>query len=93
MKCCCGAFYVGKPKRNVFCRICDHVSAISKKLMETPISRHMGLFHNRKLKMIGFFALEHISLNERGGDADRCLLQIEAKLIYCLQATKYPGLN
>lgn len=57
MKCRCRAFYVGKTKHNFFCRIRDHVSAISKLKMETP---HMGLYHNHNLKMIGFYALEHI---------------------------------
>lgn len=93
MKCSCGAFYVSKTKRNLFCRMRDHVSAVSKKLLETPISRHMGLFHDHNLTMLGFYALEHIPLNERGGDADKRLLQDEAKWIYTLQATRYPGLN
>lgn len=59
--------------------------------METPISRHIGLFHNHKRAMMGFFALAHIPLNERDGDADKRLLQIEAKWIYTLQATQHPG--
>lgn len=71
----------------------DHVSAVSKKLLETPISRHMGLFHDHNRTMMGFFALAHILLNERGGDADKRLLQVEAKWIYTLQATRYLGLN
>lgn len=60
------AFYVGKTKRPFFCRIRDHVSAISKQKMETPISRHMGLYHIQNLTMTGFFALEHISPTWQG---------------------------
>lgn len=30
MKCCCGALYIGKTKRPLFCRIRDHVSLIAK---------------------------------------------------------------
>lgn len=93
MKCCCGAFYIGKTKHPYFCRIRNHVSPISKRKMESLISRHMGLYHNHNLKMIGFFALEYIPPHERGGDIDKKLLQIEAKWIYLLQATRYPGLN
>lgn len=80
-KCHCGTFYVGKTKRPLFCRISDHVSAISKRKMETPISRHMGLYHNHNLTMIGFFVLEHIPPHDRGGDIDKQLLQLEAKWI------------
>lgn len=53
----------------------------------------MGLYHNHNLAMIGFFALEHIPPHDRGGDIDKQLLQLEAKLIYLLQATRTPGLN
>ena len=61
--------------------------------METPISRHIGLFHNHNRAMLGFYALAHIPLNERGGDADKRLLQTEARWIYTLGATQHPGLN
>lgn len=71
----------------------DHVQAVNKKLMETPISHHIGLFHNHNPAMLGLYALAHIPLNERGGDADKRLLQIEAQWIYTLRATQYPGLN
>lgn len=39
--CECQAFYVGKTKRPLFHRIRDHVSLVTKKKMETPISRQM----------------------------------------------------
>lgn len=39
----CKAFYVGKTKRPFFHRVRDHMSLVSKKKWETPISQHMGL--------------------------------------------------
>lgn len=93
MKCFCGAFYIGKNKRPLFCRIRDHVSLIAKHKMETPISRHVGLYHNFNLNSICFFSLEHIPHYEWGGDIDRKLLQLETRWIYVLQVTRHPGLN
>lgn len=93
MICSCGAFYVGKTKRPLFCRIRDHVSLISKHKMETSISRHVGLHHSYNLKCIGFFSLEHLPPHERGGGIDNKLLQLETRWIYTLQATRSPHLN
>lgn len=93
MKCSCGAFYIGKTKRPLYCRIRDHVSLISKHRMETPISHHVGLYHNFNLKTIGFFSLEHLPQQGRGGDLDKKLLQLETRWIYSLQATRHPVLN
>lgn len=75
MQCDCGAFYVGKTKRAFFQRIRDHVSLIFKKRLKTPISQHMGLYHNFDLSHIHFFALDHAPNDKRGGDVDRLLLQ------------------
>ena len=76
-----------------FHRIRDHVALVRKKKMETPISRHMGLFHNFDSSCMHFFALEHIPPGDRGGDYDKLLLQKEAKWIHQLSALKSPGLN
>lgn len=61
--------------------------------METPISRHVGLFHGFSLNTIQFIALEHIPPDVRGGSNDQKLLQLEARWIQSLKATIYPGLN
>lgn len=55
MLCDCGAFYVGKTKRQFFHWIRDHVRLVSKSKMETPISCHMGLFHAFDLSKMLFF--------------------------------------
>lgn len=55
MKCDCQAFYIGKTKGPFFHQIRDHVSHIKKK-METPISRHMGLYHAFDVLKMKFFA-------------------------------------
>lgn len=93
MTCGCNAFYVGKAKRPFFHRIRDHVSLVCKKRMETPISRHMGLFHKFDDTMMRFVALEYVPPGERGGNYDQILLQREAKWISNLDALKAPGLN
>lgn len=93
MICECHAFYIGKTKQPFFHRIRDHVSLVSKKLMQTPISRHMGLFHNFDCSKMHFFALEHISPGDRGGDYDKTILQLEGRWIHKLSALNYPGFN
>lgn len=93
MICECNAFYVGKTKRPFFHRIRDHVSLVTKKKMETPISRHMGLCHQFDDSKMHFSAMEYAPPNERGGDYDRTLLQRETKWIFTLNALKHPGLN
>lgn len=85
--------HAGKTKRHFFHRYRDHVSLISKKKLETPISHHVGLYHGSDLFKIHFIALDHIPPHERGGNMDKKLLQSEARWIYKLSANKYPGLN
>lgn len=91
--CVCQAFYVGKTKRSFFHRIREHVSLVQNKRMETPISRHMGLYHSFQVSKMNFFALEHLPTHVRGGDLDRTLLQRETRWINSLAATVHPGLN
>lgn len=93
MICDCDVFYVSKTKQPFFHRIRDHVSLVGKRKMETPISRHMGLYHNVDDSKMHFFALEHVPPNERGGDNDNILLQHEARWISDLDALRHPGLN
>lgn len=50
-------------------------------------------YHQFDSTKINFFALEHIPINEKGGDADKLLLQQETEWIFNLSATKHPGLN
>lgn len=61
--------------------------------MELAISCHIGLYHDFELRYMRFFALEHVKGSPRGGDIDKRLLQLETQCIFCLQATKPPGLN
>ena len=61
--------------------------------METPISRHSGIYHEFNSKKMKFSALEYITPGERGGNYDKILLQKEAKWIHCLTALTLPGLN
>lgn len=50
----------------------------------------MGLYHGFDLSKMKFFALEHVSKHERGGDIDKLLLQHK---IYILAAIKFLGVN
>lgn len=78
-------------QRPFWVRISEHVKAIRKD-NNVPIANHVH-FHNRDLKAISFYPLNHIHTGIPGGDIDTFLLQIETRWIYNLQATKYAGLN
>lgn len=56
-------------------------------------NRHVGLCHNFDTHMIKLMALEYVPTHVRGGSIDQTLLQLEARWIHDLNATKYPGLN
>lgn len=89
----CGGFYIGKTTHPFFKRIQDHIKPIHNCRMETAVSGHAGTYHNFKPNMIKFMALEHIPIHVRGGSDDKTLLQLEARWIYNLKATEYPGFN
>lgn len=76
----CGSFYIGKTKHPFFHRNQDHVSGVKK--LKTPISRHLGIYHNFDLNMITFCALEHIPLSERRGNIDKYLFEHKSRWIY-----------
>lgn len=61
--------------------------------MDTASSRHVGIQDDFNPHTIKFLALEHVPLDARGGSVDRTLLQIEARCIYDLRATTFPGFN
>lgn len=86
MKCLCGCFYVGKTKRQFFKLLKDHVFPIQK-VIETAVSRHVGLHHSFDLHIIKFTALEHVPIHVRGGSVDQTLLQLEACWIHTLNYT------
>lgn len=93
MTCACGYFYIGKTKRELRLRIKDHVYLSSNEKMTTPISRHIGMKHNFDISVMKFVILDHMPLNERGGNLDKSILLREAKGIFDLKVTKPPGLN
>lgn len=92
-KCLCGCFYVGKTKHPFFKHKKDHTTSISKRLMTTATSRHVGFQHHLNINMIKFMALKHVSTHARGGSIDCTLLKLETQWIHTLYATIYPGLN
>lgn len=92
-QCLCGGFCIGKTKRQFFKQIREHIKPIRKKKMDTAISRHVGLYYNYNPNVIRFLALEHVPLDSRGGSVDSTLLQLEARWIYDLRVTVFPGFN
>lgn len=93
MFCICGAFYIGKTKRQFWRRIKDHIYYGHSNKLNTPIGRHIALAHKWDTSVVKFAALERIIPDERGGDFDKKILQREARWIFSLQATVAPGLN
>lgn len=66
-QCFCGGFYIGKTKRQYFKCIRDYIEPIKKRKMDTAIGRHVGIEHDFNPHTIKFLALEHVPLDERGG--------------------------
>lgn len=76
-----------------FLKELDHIKLNKKRKMDTAISRHVGIYHEFNPHFIRFLALEHVPLDSRGVSVDRILLQLEARWIYDLKATIFPGFN
>lgn len=92
MPCPYGAYYVGKTKRQRAIRILEPVHAEKIGFFKTIIGHHIALDHNYNFGGLSFLPLAVISRDDRGGDCDRVLLQMESKWIFKSQAHNSPGL-
>lgn len=74
LNCVCGAFYIGKTKRQLRQRIGDHLFDIQVGRLNKPIPRHIGLVHKYNPQVLSCRVLEHVPLPSRGGNWDKSIL-------------------
>lgn len=92
--CPCGAFYIGKTRREFRIRMREHIYAANIGDLDSPIGLHMVRIHKYKTTAFKFIDLDRVYPNPRGGDWDRPILQLEAKWIFKLNASDSKlGLN
>lgn len=89
LKCPCALCYVGKTKRELRVRICEHKSSIRNRDERSPVARHFNSA-GHGVCMLRFTGIEVVRSSLRGGDGEKKLLQREADWIHHLQ-TEYPG--
>ncbi|CAH2327957.1 Hypothetical predicted protein, partial [Pelobates cultripes] len=86
LSCSCKKLYVGKTSRKFKLRIGEHVNSVNpKRLVDTPVSKHLKLHHGGSAEGIRFCGIEKVILGPRGGDLDKRLLQRESFWIYKLK--------
>lgn len=92
LKCPCNLYYVGKTKRLLKTRICEHKSSIRNCDEKSSVARHFNqLKHNTTdLKYMG---IEVVETPRRGGDRDNLLLKREAYWIHTLDTLIPRGMN
>lgn len=59
----------------------------------TPLGRHAAFKHGYRDFTFSFKVLDRVHLHPRGGNLHQQLLKLEAKWIYDMKATQYPGIN
>lgn len=91
-RCYCPADYVGKTKRGLRTRMCEHVGDIGNQC-DTPLVRHVWEQHSGDTKCISFCAIEKNRPLPRKGNWDRHILQKEAQWIFHLKSSTPNGLN
>lgn len=92
LKCPCNLYYVGKTKRELKTRICEHKCSIRNYDEKSSVARH---FNSAKhdVRELTFMGIEVVQMPRRGGDRDRLLLQREAYWIHYLGTIIPCGMN
>ncbi|XP_069465004.1 uncharacterized protein [Ambystoma mexicanum] len=91
IRCPCGLLYIGKTKRPIRQRICEHRSCVKNQVPEKPLVAHFRSAHHG-VHDIHWFIIEVITAQPRGGNRDLKLRQTEQKWIYSLDTVRN-GLN
>ena len=90
--CKCNLQYVGKTSRPVRTRIIEHMSAIRRKDIKSPVARHF-MEAGHSTADLSFTVIEQVKKSRRGGDLDTKLLQTESRWIYYMQSVNPGGMN
>ena len=85
LTCPCKLWYIGKTKRELKTRICEHKWAIRHHDEKSSVARHFNQA-NHSLGDLRFFGIEIVNMPKRGGDRDRLLLQRECFWIHSLDS-------
>lgn len=92
LKCPCNLYYVGKTKRELKTRICEHKCSIRNHDDKSSVARHFNS-HNHSLSDLHYMGIELVNMPRRGGNRDRILLQREAYWIHSLDTLIPNGMN
>lgn len=71
----------------------DHMYYAMNGLLNTAIGYHIAFKHQYDPFVFKFAALDRVYENPRGGNFNQKVLCKEAKWVYDLKATSFPGLN
>lgn len=91
-KCTCPYDYIGKTKRELRRRICEHIGEIRHR-RDTPIARHVWENHGGDPKCLSFCAIERTRQSPRRGEWDKYILQKETQWIHRMRSVSPKGLN
>ncbi len=90
--CPCIKQYVGKTNRQFRTRIIEHMSAIRRKDLKSPVARHfVDMSHS--VLYLNFVVIEKLTQTRRGGNLERRLLQKECRWIFYLKSLHPLGMN
>ena len=92
LKCPCNLYYVGKTKRELKTRICEHKCSIRRQDIKSSVARHFNS-HNHTPADLRYMGIEVVSTPPRGGDKEKFLLQRECFYIHFLDTLEPRGLN
>ncbi|KAL2087323.1 hypothetical protein ACEWY4_018382 [Coilia grayii] len=92
LKCPCNLYYVGKTKRFLKTRICEHKSSTRNHDEKSSVARHFNR-QNHSTKDLKYMGIEAVQAPRRGGDRDNLLLKREAFWIYTLDTLIPKGMN
>ena len=92
LKCPCNLYYVGKTKRELKTRICEHKCSIRNHDDKSSVARHFNSL-NHSLSDLHYMGIETVNMPRRGGDRDKILLQRETYWIHYLDTLIPKGLN
>ena len=88
----CKKYYVGKTRRTLKTRICEHRSAIRNNDERSPVAVHFKE-NQHPLSSLRYIGIEHVSLPRRGGNIDNLLLKRELWWCHFLGTLAPEGLN
>lgn len=85
--CSCPYDYIGKTKRELRRRICEHLGDLRHR-RDTPIARHVWEKYEGDPKCLTFCVIQKIRQSPRKGEWDRYILQKETQWIFRMRS--YP---